>query len=1139
MLINEMYSVMFKKCGLALLILILSVPVHAQTNRYVATDGDDNSNDCSDAITPCATLQTAITAASAGDTIVVGSGQFTEDIEINTSRIYLKGFQHGNDGKNRSATESILQGNILIGSNADSTVIDGFNITEGASILGSKAGIYIQQGADYVTIRNNVFFRSGTVDGDGYRGVLLANGVQTSNLVIETNNFSGWATGIYLNPGGFGSIIQNNNFDDNYVGMSADGPDSVVVTGNLFSNNGFEGLGLGPWSISSPPDKLTATITGNEFTGNTSQIGMYLGTTDTIDVSGNTFEGVDASTMTLAQLLDVENTVGHAVDNSGGYSGYAVLKANHVFVTDGNSIVTGLGYINANDTLVIGDGTYDLSTSQLLIDIDDIAIIGESESGTIIDATDVPSSAGVLISSDGVSIQQMTINGPSANTFGLKFSPTTDDTTKSYSVKNVTVVGSGRTEIDLIGVVGAVLDNVTADGNDTGGVGIAITDSRNIELTNITTLDNQWGGIGIFTAGRFADGGTSNVSISGTNSLGESNPIYAENDVADDDSYFTITDLTLNGFEYTVQNNSFRSDATEFTFFQSSEANAISFALSLTSPDSSIIRQNASGAFYSDSDGDVNLDADGDYIVGAVNDTTMSIKAALGVAVSGNTINIRSGSYSDSLLTIEKEDIALSISAGVSGIDTLVLGNSINDFSFSGNDSTRFIQGNSLDNTLTLSGANNTFDGGTGSDTIVLFGNRSEYIISDNSGTFSFAKSGSENNSSGVEFATFDDITISLSFADPVSYPGRSLAFGDNSSTLSIPDDNSLDATTALSIEFWMRTSGFSTSGQSIIQKGSDAWSIHRYADTNFLAFTTYHSSTGNTLFGDVSITDGNWHHIAVVFDGSNKSIFIDGKLDASTSISGNLDTNSEAITVGGWTGSIDELRFWDTASDSTQIRNNGFQPLKGDESGLQGYWRMDEGSGSLVGDLTSNSNDTYIPANASISWNSTSHPIGTFITGDEGWRILTSPADGITYGELLDGVWTQGFTGADSESGTTNVFTYTEGDGDQDASSRGFQSITSASTTTTAGQPVLVYVYEDDEPETAGVQGGFPKTIQTDSAQYSGTITPSLTLTKSGVGGTYDSANDGWNLVGNPFASSIDWDEQDGWNRAGLDNTI
>ncbi|MCG8374337.1 MAG: T9SS type A sorting domain-containing protein, partial [Balneolales bacterium] len=46
-------------------------------------------------------------------------------------------------------------------------------------------------------------------------------------------------------------------------------------------------------------------------------------------------------------------------------------------------------------------------------------------------------------------------------------------------------------------------------------------------------------------------------------------------------------------------------------------------------------------------------------------------------------------------------------------------------------------------------------------------------------------------------------------------------------------------------------------------------------------------------------------------------------------------------------------------------------------------------------------------------------------------------------------------------------------------------------------------------------------------------------TLTKSGVGGTYDSANDGWNLVGNPFASSIDWDEQDGWNRAGLDNTI
>lgn len=1090
-------------------------------------------------------IQDAIESASKGDTVKIGVGEYSENLTISTSDIKLIGAQFGVDARNRTASESKLTGSITINGTADSLLIDGLTIEEGASTSGENAGIYINKSTTHTTIQNTIFYRSGTVDGDTYRGIVSEIDGLHTDLLIQKNDFKGWATGVYLNPGPNNTSILNNDFDNNYVGMSFDGPDGVTISGNTFKNNVFEGLGFGPWTSSEvAPANLTATVTTNDFDNNTTHLGLYLGTSDTIDISGNSFAGVNVSSMSVSELLAAEEKIGHVVDVSGGYSGFARLKNMSVFITSGNSITTGLNYTTANDTLYIGNGTYDLSTSQLLVNTDDIALIGESEAGVIIDATDVPSSAGVLITSDGVTVQRITVHGPTANTFGLKFSPTTDDSTKSYFVKNVTVTGSGRTELDIIGIAGAVVDSVTLNGNDTGGVGIAITDSRNIELRNITTLGNQWGGIGIFTAGRFADGGTSNITLSGTNSLGETNPIYAENDIADDDTYYTITDLTLNGYEYTVQNNSFRSDATEFTFFQSSESNAISYALSLSTPDSSIIRQNASGAVYTDTDGDVNLDADGAYIVGYDNSTPMSIIAALGVVTDEDSIKIRSGVYTDSSIVINKEKIAIEISTGASGIDSVNLGSTIKEFRLIGNDSSLVLIGNSQDNIFNLSGSANIVDGGTGTDQIVLSGNRHEYTLTDNSSSITLSDTrtntpNGNNTVTNVEQAVFDNTTISLSIGKPITYPGTSIDFPNNSTQIEIPNDAAIQLIDSLTIEFWIKADGFDTADQNIIQKGNTSWSIHRNASTNSIAFTTFISTVSHTLEGTVSINDTKWHHIAAVFTGSTKLLYVDGMLDSQASVSGSLDSNTDPITIGGWEGNMDELRIWNRTRSSENIRTNVFQPLAIDEIGLVGYWRMDEGSGSLISDLTSNKNDISIDVSSSLTWSSETYPTGSFITGDEGWRLITSPSNGLSYAQILEGVWTQGFTGADTESGTSNVYTYSEGDGGTDASGRGFSSIPSASSVPSEGQAILVYVYEDDDPGTGGIQGGFPKTLKSDSTQRFGTVNPSLSLTKSGAGGIYEALNDGWNLVGNPYASTVNWDENSGWTRTGLDDAM
>ncbi|MDX1638446.1 MAG: T9SS type A sorting domain-containing protein [Balneolaceae bacterium] len=206
------------------------------------------------------------------------------------------------------------------------------------------------------------------------------------------------------------------------------------------------------------------------------------------------------------------------------------------------------------------------------------------------------------------------------------------------------------------------------------------------------------------------------------------------------------------------------------------------------------------------------------------------------------------------------------------------------------------------------------------------------------------------------------------------------------------------------------------------------------------------------------------------------------------------------------------------------QIRNNMYQELEGDETGLVGYWRSDEARDQSMLDLTSNNLDGYLQNGTSFS--SETHPFGTRISGGEGWRIISSPSAGTSYGTLLDPLWTQGFTGSDSpDYGDANVFTWNETSGS-------WTSVSDAAATPAAGTGFIVFVFDDQDYD--GTPDGFPKTIQVNETQNSGTVSPSLSYTDTG-----SQADDGWNLVGNPFGATIDWDAASGWTRSNLDASL
>ena len=136
---------------------------------------------------------------------------------------------------NGSRTEVSVTGQFKI--NANDVTLAGLQVLEGGLQAATElSGAYVVGGHSNVTVKNNRFERSGALDLDGSRGVINEIG-GTTNLKVEGNFFTGWQHGADLY-----SVAQvlNNVMKDNMVGMSTDGPVSVLVQGNEFTNNDFE-----------------------------------------------------------------------------------------------------------------------------------------------------------------------------------------------------------------------------------------------------------------------------------------------------------------------------------------------------------------------------------------------------------------------------------------------------------------------------------------------------------------------------------------------------------------------------------------------------------------------------------------------------------------------------------------------------------------------------------------------------------------------------------------------------------------------------------------------------------------------------------------------------------------------------------
>jgi chitodextrinase len=169
---------------------------------------------------------------------------------------------------------------------------------------------------------------------------------------------------------------------------------------------------------------------------------------------------------------------------------------------------------------------------------------------------------------------------------------------------------------------------------------------------------------------------------------------------------------------------------------------------------------------------------------------------------------------------------------------------------------------------------------------------------------------------------------------------GKALTFDGSNDIVTVPDSNSLDLTTALTIEAWVKPSVNGGSWRTVALK----------EQSSHLAYALYSNNgaeqlTGNVFMGSddsqVSSTPapatGRWTHIATTWDGTVQRVYMDGKEVAKRSLTGTMPKSTNPLRFGGnaiWAewfkGQLDEIRIYNRALTATQIVKDRDTPIAG-----------------------------------------------------------------------------------------------------------------------------------------------------------------------------------------------------------------
>jgi glucose/arabinose dehydrogenase len=157
---------------------------------------------------------------------------------------------------------------------------------------------------------------------------------------------------------------------------------------------------------------------------------------------------------------------------------------------------------------------------------------------------------------------------------------------------------------------------------------------------------------------------------------------------------------------------------------------------------------------------------------------------------------------------------------------------------------------------------------------------------------------------------------------------GRALSFDGVNDRVDVPDSATLDLTTGMTLEAWVKpttNAGWRTA-------------ILKELGASDLAYALYTSDGGkprgeilttaySTAAGKAALTLNAWSHLATTYDGKNLRFYLNGTQISAKAVTGSMPTTANPLRIGGntiwgeyFSGLIDEVRVYNRALSASEI---------------------------------------------------------------------------------------------------------------------------------------------------------------------------------------------------------------------------
>ena len=187
---------------------------------------------------------------------------------------------------------------------------------------------------------------------------------------------------------------------------------------------------------------------------------------------------------------------------------------------------------------------------------------------------------------------------------------------------------------------------------------------------------------------------------------------------------------------------------------------------------------------------------------------------------------------------------------------------------------------------------------------------------------------------------------------------GSALVFDGTSSIVTVPDSNSLDLTTAMTLEAWVYPT---------YAAATNDWRDVVYKSTNDIYYMEATSDQGGRpaaggtfangpLYGSAALPLNSWSHLASTYDGATLRLYVDGVEVANRSQTASIPTSTGPLTLGGdplygqyFQGLIDEVRVYARALSGAEIQSDMLAPVNDAPVAVADQATVAEGGAVLI----------------------------------------------------------------------------------------------------------------------------------------------------------------------------------------------